>query len=155
MQAVIRAAALAVVLLAGAPSAAEAQSDTVRVLAVMDMMRADIVAREAGAPADQGNIYFSGTVSSLYPDETRSDHLVRNFGDGIVTVAGFCDSACGDLDFYVLDENDNVIASDTGPDAHPVVTFRPVQSGSYRMRAEMFACQDKCFYAAAVYYRLD
>jgi len=145
--------AAALATLAGPPAAAQTVSS--QVFYVMDMMRADIAWREASAPADQGNLYFSGTVSSLYDDEDRFDHLVQNWGGGIVTVAAFCSNNCRDLDLYVHDQNNNVVASDTATDPRPTLTFRPAQDGVYTLRAVMYDCTGKCFFATAVYFRQD
>ena len=147
------AVAAALTALVGPPAIAQTVSS--QVFYVMDMMRADIAWRESGGPADQGNLYFNGTVSSLYDDEDRFDHIVENWGGGIITIAGFCSTNCRDLDLYVLDANNNVLASDTATDPRPVVTFRPQQSGVYTLRALMYDCNGKCYYATAVYFRED
>lgn len=144
----------AALLLAAAPFAS-AQTVSSQVFYVMDMMRADIAWREAGAPANQGNLYFSGTVSSLYDDEDRYDHVVQNWGGGLVTIAGFCSANCRDLDLFVMDQNNNVVASDTAVDPRPQVTFRPSQSGVYSVRALMYDCDGKCYFATAIYFRED
>lgn len=149
----IIAVAAALTVLPAAP--ASAQSASSQVMYVMDMMRADINWRESSAPSDQGNIYFSGTLSSLYDDEDRYDHIVQNWGNGVITIAGYCTTNCADIDLFVLDQNNNVVAQDTGTDARPVVTFRPSQSGVYTLRTLMYNCTGKCFFASAVYYRED
>ncbi|MBX9747817.1 MAG: PPC domain-containing protein [Hyphomonadaceae bacterium] len=147
------AAAAVLATLTAAP--ASAQSVSSQVFYVMDMMRADIARRESGAPPNEGYLYFNGTVSSLYDDENQFNHIVQDWGGGIITIAGFCSTNCNDLDLYVLDQNDNVVAQDVASDPRPVVTFRPAQTGAYTLRVAMFDCVGKCYYATAVYFRED
>jgi hypothetical protein len=55
-------------------------------------------------------------------------------------VAGVCDNDCPDLDIKLLDGSGNELASDSLTDSLPIVTYRPGQTGNYRVRVVMYDC---------------
>jgi hypothetical protein len=55
-------------------------------------------------------------------------------------IAGVCDNDCPDLDIKLLDGSGNELASDSLTDSLPIVTYRPGQSGTYRVRVVMYDC---------------
>ena len=67
-------------------------------------------------------------------------------------IVGACDTDCADLDFWLYDENDNLIDSDTGTDAVPVVRVTPRWSGTFSLRVRMAACAvEPCAYGIGVF----
>jgi hypothetical protein len=55
-------------------------------------------------------------------------------------IAGVCDNDCPDLDIKLLDSRGNELASDSLTDSLPIVSYRPGQSGEYRVRVVMYDC---------------
>jgi hypothetical protein len=55
-------------------------------------------------------------------------------------IAGVCDNDCPDLDIKLLDGSGNELASDSLTDSLPIVSYRPGQSGNYRVRVVMYDC---------------
>jgi hypothetical protein len=55
-------------------------------------------------------------------------------------IAGVCDNDCPDLDIKLLDSNGRELASDSLTDSLPIVSYRPGQSGEYRVRVVMYDC---------------
>ena len=55
-------------------------------------------------------------------------------------IAGACDNDCPDLDIKLFDGSGNELASDSLTDSLPIVSYRPSQSGSYRVRVVMYDC---------------
>lgn len=153
MKYVKSALAAAVVAIGMAATPANAQISAY-VTSMMDALRGEMLRREAAAPANEGNTYFHGEIGSLNDDENRQAHLISNWGTGIVTVAGFCDADCTDLDLYVVDDLGNEIVSDVSINDTPVVTFAPSADRAYELRVRMYVCnQGPCFYSVGAFYR--
>jgi hypothetical protein len=55
-------------------------------------------------------------------------------------IAGVCDNDCPDLDIKLLDSRGRELASDSLTDSLPIVSYRPGQSGEYRVRVVMYDC---------------
>jgi hypothetical protein len=55
-------------------------------------------------------------------------------------IAGVCDNDCPDLDIKLLDGRGTELASDRLTDSLPIVSYRPTQSGDYRVRVVMYDC---------------
>jgi hypothetical protein len=55
-------------------------------------------------------------------------------------IAGVCDNDCPDLDIKLLDSRGRELASDSLTDSLPIVSYRPGQSGDYRVRVIMYDC---------------
>jgi hypothetical protein len=55
-------------------------------------------------------------------------------------IAGVCDNDCPDLDIKLLDGSGNELASDSLTDSLPIVSYRPGQTGNYRVRVVMYDC---------------
>lgn len=73
--------------------------------------------------------------------------LSVNLERGIYGVLGFCDADCSDLDIYVMDENDEILAQDVLDDAEPGVDFTVTRAGKYIIGAKMISCAtDACWY---------
>lgn len=151
----IAAAAGAALCLAAVAAPAQAQTSAAsRTAALMDALRGEILRREQLAPGNEGQTVFSAEIGSLYADEDREVHLVRGWS-GIITVVGFCDQYCSDLDLYVTDDLGNAVATDVSINATPVVTFRSQAERTYRLRALMYGCQEGivCKYGVAAFSR--
>ncbi|MGE0597422.1 MAG: hypothetical protein AB7P07_13745 [Hyphomonadaceae bacterium] len=145
------AAAAAVIGLTALPAQAQISA---YVGSMMDALRAEMLRREVSAPGNEGATYFHGEVGSLNDDENRQAHLISNWGGGVVTVTGFCDSDCSDLDLFVVDDAGNEIVSDVSIDTTPVVTFTPDASRAYELRVRMYQCNtNPCFYSVGAFYR--
>lgn len=145
------AAAVVAVSLAAVPAHAQISN---YVSSMMDALRGEMIRRENVAPANEGNTYFHGEIGSLNDDENRQAHLISGWGTGIVTVTGFCDADCTDLDLFVIDDLGNEIVADTAINDTPVVTFAPSADRSYELRVRMYVCnQGPCFYSVGAFYR--
>lgn len=148
------AAALAVALVAISITSAHAQAISTYAGAMMDQLRAEILRRETAAPAGEGDVYYHGEVSSLNDDQDRTSTLIANWGGAAVTVVGFCDSDCADLDLFVTDETGAEVVSDAAINGTPVVTFIPDAKHSYQLRVRMYVCNTSpCFYSVGAFYK--
>lgn len=98
----------------------------------------------------------------LRPSHSYRLDRLRAEGEDTVSVAltatrtyaivGACDADCTDLDLWLYDENDNLIDSDTGTDAVPVVRVTPRWSGTFSLRVRMVACAvEPCAYGIGVF----
>jgi hypothetical protein len=70
----------------------------------------------------------------------RQDYNVTLIAGVPYKIAGVCDNDCPDLDIKLLDSSGNELANDSLTDSLPIVTYRPGQSGSYRVRVVMYDC---------------
>jgi hypothetical protein len=69
-------------------------------------------------------------------------------------VAATCDNDCSDLDLTLYDGYGNVISQDNAADDHPIVPVVVTGSGSFTVRASMYACSvEPCYYGAALFGR--
>ncbi|MDO1559031.1 hypothetical protein Q0812_06270 [Brevundimonas sp. 2R-24] len=139
--------------LAAQPALAQSGGVSGRVSGVAQRMLNDMMWREANRPIGQGHTYFHGEVGSLNDDQTRESRVIGGWG-GTVTVAGFCDDVCRDLDLEILDSQGDVVASDVRIDTTPVVTFTSLASETYQLRVRMYDCPAgaTCYYAVGAYY---
>ncbi|HYU31368.1 MAG TPA: hypothetical protein VEW48_04340 [Thermoanaerobaculia bacterium] len=65
---------------------------------------------------------------------------------------GVCDQDCGDLDLYLYDENDNLIAKDEELDDYPMVSVTPAWNGEFVVRVRMAQCTNQpCFYGLGTF----
>jgi hypothetical protein len=65
---------------------------------------------------------------------------------------GVCDQDCGDIDFYLRDDQGNLIDSDTEPDDTPVVSVTPIYTGTFRLYIKMVRCSNApCRWAIGQY----
>jgi hypothetical protein len=125
---------------------------------LLDQLRGQIAYREANAPRSEGKDLLSAEISTLRQGQERTTHLVQNWGDGLLTVIGFCETACGDLDLTIKDaETGAEIATDVGTDSTPSVTFRPEASRRYNVVARMYNCStaDGCYFVTAAFFRIQ
>lgn len=143
------AAAAAAALVMGGTAHAQVSG---KVIQMFDMLAQETVSREASRPPSQGHTYYHGEVGSLNDDEERVSALIGGWR-GVVTVTGFCDRSCDDLDLFVIDDLGQTVISDISVDARPRVTFMALQDRRYQLRVRMYACeQDPCYYAVGAYY---
>ena len=121
----------------------------------------------AQAPATQVRSQLDTAKGALRDQGLRPSHSyrlghLREEGEDTVSVGlsatrsyaivGACDTDCADLDFWLYDENDNLIDSDTGTDAVPVVRVTPRWSGTFSLRVRMVACTvEPCAYGVGVF----
>ena len=90
-------------------------------------------------------------IDSLDDDAEDSFTLTLR-ADREYAIVGACDNDCSDMDFWLYDENDNLIDSDTSTDDVPVVRVTPRWSGQFRIRVKMYACSvEPCFYGIGVF----
>lgn len=147
--------ALSVALVGASAAPAAAQAISTYVFAVMDALRQEIAWRERSAPAAEGQVYYHGEIGSLNNGGERQAPVGDLTTARYVTFAGFCDRDCADLDLFVVDQNNNIVAQDVAVDPRPRVTFRPVQGNTYDIRVRMYRCvQDPCFYSLGGFYRM-
>lgn len=140
-------------MLGAAVMPASAQSISQQSDQLLSQLRNEISSREVNAPMNEGNQLLHAELATLGQGETRTTHLVANWG-GILTVSGFCAPGCGDLDISVLDANTGAeIVVDAATDNTPIVTFQSLESGDYNLRVTMYNCTDKCLYVIASYWR--
>ena len=67
-------------------------------------------------------------------------------------LTGACDNDCSDIDFWLYDNNNNLIDSDTAADDRPVVNVTPVRNGTFRLKVRMHACSTSpCFYGFGIF----
>lgn len=125
---------------------------------LLDQLRSHIVWRESSAPASEGKDLLTAEMSTLRQGQQRTTHLVADWGDGVMTVVGFCEAACGDLDLVVTDVATGAeVVTDVSTDSAPIVTFRPDASRDYNIVARMYNCStpDGCYFVTASFFRLD
>lgn len=91
------------------------------------------------------------TVDRLNDDEEDS-FTVNLRADREYAIVGACDNDCDDLDFWLYDENDNLIDSDTSTDDVPVVRVTPRWTGEFRVRVKMYSCSaEPCYYGIGIF----
>ncbi|WP_395646792.1 hypothetical protein [Terricaulis sp.] len=143
-------AVTAVSLLFAAPAAAQSTDEH---LAMMGRLR-DEAARRA---ISDGTEVYQSEIGRLFRGEQRYTPLVEGWGGGTIVAIGICDGNCTDLDLYVLDENDNVVAQDDAVDTHPYVSFQAQQEHRYSLRIVMYGCNapenTRCTYATSAFWR--
>lgn len=125
---------------------------------LLEQLRNVVTFRETAAPANEGKDLLSAELSTLRTGQQRTSHLIANWGDGIITVVGFCEAACSDLDLVVTDVDTGAeIVSDVGTDSAPSVTFRPEASRDYNIVARMYNCTtpDGCYFVTASFFRIE
>ena len=86
-------------------------------------------------------------------DDDQEDSFTVNLrADREYAIVGACDEDCEDLDFWLYDENDNLIDSDTSTDDVPVVRVTPRWTGTFRIRVKMYACSSEpCYYGIGIF----
>jgi hypothetical protein len=150
------AAAAAIVCAAILPASAQQYSALSGPL--LDQLRGHIVWRESSAPSNEGKDLLTAEMSTLRQGQQRTTHLVADWGDGLMTVVGFCEAACGDLDLVITDADTGAeIASDVATNSTPSITFRPDATRDYNVVARMYNCSttDGCYFVTASFFRLD
>ncbi|HEX8297993.1 MAG TPA: hypothetical protein VF594_02435 [Rubricoccaceae bacterium] len=67
-------------------------------------------------------------------------------------VTGACDNDCSDIDFWLYDNNNNLIDSDTAADDRPVVNVTPARNGTFRLKVRMHGCSSSpCYYGFGIF----
>ena len=90
-------------------------------------------------------------IGNLNDDAEESFTLDMTSGRDYAIV-GACDNDCSDMDFWLYDETDNLIDSDTSTDDVPVVRVTPSWTGTFRVRVKMYACSaNPCYYGIGVF----
>ena len=122
-----------------------------RIELLFEAITQETARRERDQPAGQGHVYSHGEVGALSAGEERSSALIGDRG-GAVTVVGFCDEACRDLDVSVVNQHGMVVAAEYAVDPRPVVTFAALPGYSYTLKVRMSGCaQNPCYYGASSY----
>lgn len=63
-----------------------------------------------------------------------------------------CDGDCDDIDLFIYDENDNLVAKDPDLDDDPVITVTPSWTGSFRLKVAMPGCKvDPCRFGVMIF----
>lgn len=133
---------LAAVLAVAAP--ASAQQYTQQVVRQLDGAKATL----RGEGFAQTHDYEVGNLN----DDAEESFTVNLTGDRNYAIVGACDNDCSDMDFWLYDENDNLIDSDTSADDVPVVRVTPSWTGEFRVRVKMYACStNPCYYGIGVF----
>jgi hypothetical protein len=71
-------------------------------------------------------------------------------------IVGLCDNDCRDIDLFIYDENNNLIARDVLTDSAPIVEVAPRWTGPFQLRISMADCRvNPCRYAVTVYAKRD
>ncbi len=66
--------------------------------------------------------------------------------------SGACDNDCSDIDFWLYDNNNNLIDSDTATDDAPVVRVTPARNGTFRLKVRMHGCSTSpCYYGFGMF----
>jgi hypothetical protein len=154
----LKTVAAVVALFSAAVLPANAQQYSALSGPLLDQLRGHIVWREGSAPSNEGKDLLTAEMSTLRQGQERTTHLVANWGDGPLTIVGFCEAACGDLDLVITDANTGAeIISDVGTDSSPTVTFRPDATRDYNLVARMYNCSTSngCYFVTASFFRLD
>lgn len=69
---------------------------------------------------------------------------------------GVCDQDCTDVDMRILDENDNVLVSDTKDNNLPILDRSPLRTEKYKVKIEMVRCNaNPCYYGVGVFSKLN
>jgi len=90
-------------------------------------------------------------IDSLNDDAEDSFTLTLT-GNREYAIVGACDNDCSDIDFWLYDENDNLIDSDTSTDDIPMVRVTPRWTGTFRIRVKMYECSvEPCYYGIGVF----
>ncbi len=85
-------------------------------------------------------------------DGAEESFTLRLTAEREYALVGACDNDCSDMDFWLYDENDNFIDSDTSTDDVPIVRVTPRWSGQFRIRVRMYACSvEPCYYGIGVF----
>jgi hypothetical protein len=82
---------------------------------------------------------FRSPIFRLNEGATQ-DYPVTMIASVPYKIAGVCDNDCPDLDIKLLDSSGRELASDSLTDSLPIVSYRPGQSGEYRVRVVMYDC---------------
>lgn len=148
----LRGLATAVVVLGMALAAPAAAQNTDEHLAMMSRLRDEAAQRAAS----DGTEVYQSEIGRLFQGENRYTPLVEGWGGGEIVAIGICDNNCTDLDLYVVDENNTVVAQDEAVDTHPVVRFQAQQEHRYSLRIVMYGCtapqNTRCTYAASAFW---
>ena len=141
--------------LAFAPALADAQQTTRTSIPLMARLQAQVQARETSAPASEGGRLLNAEIATLSNNGQRDTHLLTGWS-GIITVTGFCDTSCGDLDIALVDSRTGeIVAQDIAADATPTVTIRTDAARDYNLRVQMYNCAvENCYFVTAVYFRV-
>lgn len=134
---------VAVVLLALAPTAG-AQPYTAQVRSQLDAAKQTL----RGEGFSQSHDY---EIDSL-DDGAEDSFTIELDADQDYAIVGACDVDCSDMDFWLYDENANLIDSDTSTDDVPIVRVTPRWSGQFTIRVKMYACSvEPCYYGIGVF----
>ena len=134
---------VAVLLVAAAPSAA-AQTYSNQVRVQLDAAKQTLRGQGFRATHD----YEIGSLD----DGAEESFTLQLSAEREYALVGACDEDCADMDFWLYDENDNLIDSDTSTDDVPIVRVTPRWSGTFRIRVRMYECSvEPCYYGIGVF----
>ena len=134
---------LAAAVLTAAP--ASAQNDYVQqVTRYLDAARSTL----SGEGYTRQRAYTTATLAEG-GERTFTVSLVSNRN---YVFSGACDNDCSDIDFWLYDNNNNLIDSDTATDDAPVVRVTPARNGTFRLKVRMHACSTSpCYYGFGMF----
>jgi hypothetical protein len=140
-------AGLAALVLATAPAAAQVPNQLANELM-------------SGLDDQQDNLFnegFAHAAGPLYGDVAQGRGRVLTVmlrADQEYTIAGVCDSRCGDLDLRLVDPRGRTIASDVRGNNEPEMHVRPNITGQHSIQVGMIRCEaPTCWFAVNVYTR--
>ena len=137
---------LTFLLLLTAPMQAQSWEPADRVLATLDGLYAKCSLMEAlSAVTWRPGLCLA--AAELERDSTASIEVELEAGTRYYFIAGTEDGG-GDVDLYLRDTADSVVADDRESDATPVVEFLPPRSGTYRIQLHLVSAASERQYVA-------
>ena len=97
------------------------------------------------------------TRTRAYTTASLAEGSERTFtfplqSDRNYVLSGACDNDCSDIDFWLYDNNGNLIDSDTAADDAPVVRVTPARNGTFRLKVRMHSCSTSpCAYGFGIF----
>lgn len=141
------AVAAAMLLLLGAPAAAQVPDPYARELA-SQLAQAETILSDNGFSRAAGP--FAGGLGQRL---NRRFQVTMRAGQDY-RVLGVCDSRCRDLDLRLYDMNGALVSQDVLTDDVPVLQVRPRTTGVHTIEVAMFHCAaTPCYFAFNVYSR--
>lgn len=82
----------------------------------------------------------------------QSEYTYQLMENRVYGFAAVCDRDCSDLDLVLVNSDGETVKRDIATDDKPIITYRPTQSGQYRLQVRMASCsQSPCRFGLAAY----
>lgn len=129
---------LALVVLSAAPASAQNQY-VQQVTRYLDAARSTL--------SSEGYTRQRAYTTASMAEGSERTFTVSLMSNRDYVFTGACDNDCSDIDFWLYDNNDNLIDSDTATDDAPVVRVTPARNGTFRLKVRMHGCSTSpCYY---------